>query len=134
MIKYKGGFKYQLCEDAFFQLRLTVKEDIDTDYINIRSEGILTVKKGYAWDGPSGPTIDTKNSMQGSLVHDALYQLMRMKLLSAGFRHIADLELERICVEDGMWKFRAGIWRRMVNLFAKKSSMPDNKRVIYTAP
>ena len=134
MIKYRGGYKYQLHEDAVFQLRLTVKEDIDTHFINLTVDGVLKVRKGYAWDGPSGPTIDTKNSMQGSLVHDALYQLMRMKLLSHGYRFMADMELERICIEDGMRKLRAGIWRRAVNWFAKKSSMPDNKRVIYTAP
>lgn len=69
--------------------------------------GLLTMKKGYAWDGPSGPTIDTKNFMRGSLVHDALYQLMRNGQLAPQWREGADQELRRICREDGMNRFRA---------------------------
>ena len=134
MIRYKGGFKYQLHEDAFFQLRFTISEPILTRYISLSVDGILTIHSGYAWDGPSGPTIDTKNSMQGSLVHDALYQLIRMSLLSPHYRAPADRELERICIEDGMWKIRAKTWRNMVNWFAVKSSLPENKREIFTAP
>jgi len=45
------------------------------------SDGGLLIKAGYSWDGPSGSAIDTKNFMQGSLVHDALYQLLRENIL-----------------------------------------------------
>ena len=62
---------------------------------------------GYAWDGPSGPTFDTPNFMRGSLIHDALYQLMRNGLLREDFREDADKEIKKACLEDGMTRFRA---------------------------
>ena len=37
----------------------------------------LYISKGYSWDGPSGPAIDTPDWIKASLVHDALYQLIR---------------------------------------------------------
>ena len=46
----------------------------------------MIVEKDYAWDGPSGPTIDTSNSMRASLVHDVLYQAMREEGLAYEFR------------------------------------------------
>ena len=59
----------------------------------LNTKGHLIIKRSYAWDGPSGPTIDTKNFMRGSLVHDALYQLMRHEHLSSDeWRAVADLE------------------------------------------
>ncbi len=67
----------------------------------------LWICKGYWWDGPSGPTIDTPDFMRGSLVHDAIYQLMREGKLSKKYRKYADKLLVQICKEDGMaW------WRR----------------------
>src|SRR3990167_5137648 len=68
---------------------------------------LLYIFEGYAWDGPSGPAIDTKNFMVGALVHDALYQLMREKLLDADkWRETVDEELVRLTKEDGMWSLR----------------------------
>ena len=39
--------------------------------------GFLEIEPNYAWDGTSGPVKDTSANMFASLVHDALYQLMR---------------------------------------------------------
>lgn len=52
------GYKYQLMEQYSFDV--AIKEyEIDTPYLSLGNDGILIIKKGYAWDGPSGPTIDT---------------------------------------------------------------------------
>jgi len=48
-------------------------------YLKLDGDGQFEFSKGYAWDGPSGSTVDTLNFMRGSLVHDALYQLIRME-------------------------------------------------------
>lgn len=104
-MKYKGGYKYQIVEDYFHRTDICVKEGILTDFIILDRCGILYIKKGYAWDGPSGPAIDTRNFMRGSLVHDALYQLIR-----EGYnvdRKAADNILYDICLEDGMSYIRA---------------------------
>ena len=134
MITYMGGYKYQLKEDYSVEVNIRPSEDILSAFIMLTTEGILTVKKGYAWDGASGPTIDTKNSMRGSLVHDALYQLMREGLLSIDFRYQADRELKIKCIEDGMWKWRANAWCWAVWNFAKKSATKKHKRKLQTAP
>jgi len=64
--------------------------------------------KGYAPDGPSGPTLDTANFMRGSLVHDTLYQLMREGLLNHNLpREAADRILQSLYREDGMLALRA---------------------------
>jgi hypothetical protein len=84
------------------------------------AKGKLVIYKGYAWDGPSGPTIDTKNFMRGSLVHDAYYQLMREGYIEPGvWRKYADDELRRICIEDGMSRFRAWYVWKAVRAFGK---------------
>ena len=107
------------------------KNDIKTDFIELSIEGILTIKKGYAWDGPSGPTIDTPNFMRGSLVHDALYQLLRYQLIDEEWRDEADEELRRICCEDGMPK----IWARWVYIAVRKwgkvAASPESRKKIH---
>jgi hypothetical protein len=83
------------------------------------------LKKSCAWDGPSGPTIDTKGFMRGSLVHDGLYQLMRDGLLDhEEYRKDADLLLKAICLEDGMSRFRAWYVYHGVRLFAGSAATP----------
>jgi len=115
MITYHNGYKYQLIQD--YQLNLAELHpeqatiwkaaNIVDDFI-ILKQGIITVMRGYAWDGPSGPTIDTKDFMRGSLVHDALYQLIRDGKLDKNiYRIMADECLYRMCLQDGMMKIRA---------------------------
>jgi hypothetical protein len=94
----------------------------------------LIVKQGYAWDGPSGPTIDTKNFMRGSLVHDALYQLCREGFLEKNtYRPIADRLLYDLVREDGMNWFRAKYMYWAVRLAANPMARKQPK-VILTAP
>ncbi len=102
-IFYKAGYKYQLNADYSARLNLKPLKNIKSEYVDLSVDGGLTIKQGYAWDGPSGPTIDTLDFMRGSLVHDALYQLIREGFLTADpYRKLADEELRRICREDGM--------------------------------
>lgn len=134
-VLYKEGYKYQLADDFMIQLEnIYPPVRIDAEYLMLSVEGQLIIKKGYAWDGPSGPTIDTKNTLRGSLVHDALYQLMREELLEEEWRDEADKELRRICRLDGMSWLRAKVWERMVNWFAAKCASPSHKKPVLSAP
>lgn len=65
-IKYTEGYKYQLAEDYVVMTPIVGVEVVDF-YFTLERSGRLTGKKGYAWDGASGPTFDTKNSMSPSL-------------------------------------------------------------------
>lgn len=135
-IVYNGGYKYQLKEDCvFLHTGIIPPAEIKTDYIILDLAGNLTIAKGYAWDGPSGPTIDTLNFMRGSLAHDALYQLMRETLLDHNvYREAADRLLQRLCKEDGMWALRAWWVYQGVHVFGDISADPAGRRPPVKAP
>lgn len=133
-IYYKSGYKYQLCKQYSIQTLIYPATLIMADFISLQPCGLLIIDKGYAWDGASGPTLDTKSSMRGSLVHDALYQLMRLGLIPENNREYADKLLHDICVEDGMNKLRAHIWKDMVESFATSCAKSGTERCIEEAP
>lgn len=128
VIKYKAGYKYQLQEAYVIQLPdAFAGVDSEAPFYALR-DGILVIRKHYAWDGPSGPTIDTKTFMRGSLVHDVLYQMIREGLLSKELKDDADRLLQTICIEDGMSKFRAWYVYQAVKRFGKQP-MLSNKDI-----
>ena len=133
-MKYKSGYKYQLLTTEVFNTAIRPKMEVKTDYISLSSDGILVVGKGYAWDGPSGPTIDTKSFMRGSLAHDALYQFMRMRLLPQRWRIPADKELIKICEKDGMGWIRRWYVEKSLKWFGKSAANPRNQVEIQKAP
>lgn len=133
-IAYRRGYKYQLSETYEVTIpELSGRPPIVTDYISIIN-GSLSIRKGYAWDGPSGPTIDTKDFMRGALIHDALYQLLREGMLPAEDRKVADIVLKRTCIEDGMFFVRANVVYLAVRAFASFAADPANKKPIIHAP
>jgi len=107
MITYRSGYKYQLRNTYKISTGIIPPYELTTRYLTLGTDGKLTIKAGYAWDGASGPAIDTQNFMRGSLVHDALYQLMEDKHLSHDHMEAIDRLLQKLCIEDGMSKMRA---------------------------
>lgn len=136
-ICYKDGYKYQLRETYSLTIKAAPESDITTLFVTLDTQGTLTIQKGYAWDGPSGPTIDTKNFMRGALVHDALYQLMRdcpAQYPKDKYRQQADDLLHAICLEDGMSKLRAWWVHLGVRKFGDPSADPGKLRPPTWAP
>lgn len=133
-IEYRSGYKYQLATGYGVQTNIYSPEAILTEFITLSMNGLLFIKRGYAWDGASGPTIDTKSSMRGSLVHDALCQLMRLGLLGSEWRYAVDRELEIKCLEDGMWRWRARLWFKAVRRVGKFATLPENTKQVHVAP
>ncbi|TCT21199.1 DUF1353 domain-containing protein [Thiobaca trueperi] len=111
-IAYKGGYRYQLQQDLICPaLAPPDGATIRTRFIDLTAEGWLTIRAGYAWDGPSGPTLHSPSFMRGSLIHDALYQLIREGHLPRTHRRAADRLLYDLCRRDGMWAIRAAwVW------------------------
>lgn len=134
MIKYRGGYKYQLAEDYSISVGIRPANDINTTFITLTEGGRLTVKAGYAWDGPSGPAIDCKTNMRGSLAHDAIYQMMREGFLLRENREKADILYRNICKEDGMPSIQAWWHYQGVRKFAASAAHPKNRKPILTAP
>ena len=131
------GYKYQTLEKVAFEThwilprRLPIRSS--NGWIHLTGDGRLTIQRGYCWDGASGPTFDTASTMRPSLVHDALYQLMREGLLPQDFRLPADLCLERIMLSEyrGDWPkwhaFRVRYWVRGLAWFGGPSAELDEE-------
>jgi hypothetical protein len=134
MIRYKGGYKYQLVESYSARIRIKPLDDIDIDFIALTKNGDLTIKKGYAWDGPSGPVRDTKKKMRPSLEHDALCQLGREGLLNPYHMMIADIIFKEHCIANGVAKWRANMYYIGLRKFGKKYRTAGNERKIQEAP
>ena len=136
-ISYKGGYKYQLYEEYSTDIPIKPDEDISSsgNYVVLSKQGRIVIKRGYAWDGPSGPTIDTLNFMRGSLVHDSLYQLMRENKLNRDiYRDPADKLLQEMCKDDGMSSIRAWGVYQAVSKFGGSSADQNNIRPVIKAP
>lgn len=130
-----------------------IRIDLDTTsekkFFVLESNGMLKIKKGYRWDGPTTKPVarpdDYKDVlMNASLVHDVIYDLMRMGKISRedtlippiiwwnhdGFRNrlLADNIFYMIALKDAdaraefwWWTVRFGGWAKT------KQSMPDWK-------
>ena len=138
-IAYRKGYKYQLGKEYLISLPAQVQMTIDLRawprFLRYyREGGYLLVKVGYAWDGPSGPTIDTKTAMRASLEHDVYYQLMRLKILPESFREAADEIYRQRCKEDGMGAFRRWYHFKGLRWGAARAADPKNKKKIIWAP
>ena len=126
-----NGYKYQTTEhmksaiplNLFPGLPKTGAIGTGAAYIVIEfATRTINIKKGYCWDGPSGPTIDTDNFMRGSLFHDAWYQVMREYEFYRQFRDDADKLLRAMCLFDGMSSWRAAWVYWGVKTFGRRAA------------
>ena len=128
-IRYRAGYKYQLTADAGFQTIVQPPDDIEEAF-----NGLLIVRAGYAWDGPSGPIVDTPSAMSASLAHDALYQLMREQLLPRNLQEAADRTFRALCIAACMPGWRAWYSYHALRLFGARNTDPSHDRPVLTAP
>ena len=141
-MKYTSGYKYQLYADEWMHTNIKPSNKIVTEYIELWLDGWMLVKRGYAWDGPSGPTWDTDDTMTASLFHDAAYQLMRMKLLKPAWREWADIWLGKMMFDRaskwqplrGIQYARAKLWTRETIKFAAGAANPKNRKKVLEVP
>lgn len=132
-VAYKSGYKYQLAESYTISIPIH-GISAKTRYITLTPTGELTIKSGYAWDGPSGPTFDTENTIRGSLVHDALYQLIRLGFIPHHLRQKTDQIMHTILLQDGMSRIRAWLWYKGLRIGGRSSTLPSRIKQIKYAP
>ena len=133
MIKYRKGYKYRLEQLYSIQTGITgVNTHVIPGYCALYPTGKLEIAYGYAWDGATG-AIDTGSVMRASLVHDALYQLMRESDLSISYRDAVDDLLWELMREDGVNWLRAWYIYRAVRMFGDVFAQP-NAPTILSAP
>ena len=124
-------YKYELLKD--YKIKVDVKIHINTDFLTVDNKGNMTIKKGYRWDGCSGPSWDgfvfgvlvNKTNMRAGLVHDALYQLMRMERIPLSYRKYADDLFHKILLQDDMTRWRAWCYWKAVRVSCEKYAKPE---------
>ena len=108
--KVPKEWKYYVPKDKCIRLSKQYSDKvIKIKFIELDGRNLI-IKDGYKWDGPSGPTFDTDDAMEGSAAHDALWQLIMEGLIDKKHKRATDRELKIICLRNGMWKWRAGLW------------------------
>ena len=132
-IKYARGYKYQLRENYLVPTRIYPERDIVTELVRLNRDGLMLIRKYFAWDGCSGPTWDDRTNMRGGLVHDANAYLLRAGLLDPCWLPVVNNELRRMMLEDGAHPLRAQYYELAVNLF-DGWAQPESARKILTAP
>ena len=142
-IKYREGYKYQLCEDYQYHTEFRPLKKIEVNgHIILDTDGLLIIRRGYAWDGCSGPTLDTKSNMRAGLIHDSLYQIGRNRdileqqgiFLPYDYREKVDNVFKKILEEDGMNAVRRWTFFHAVRSFAGYAADPKHKKPIIEAP
>ncbi len=137
-MKYRElrGYKYQLAESLSVSVPTLADLTVSARWF-VLEKGLLTIAEGYCWDGASGPTYDSANSMTPSLVHDAGYQMIRAGLIPANRQGDIDYELNRLSRERGMSAIRRLTWFNGLSLFgfnAAKLRKVEPQDNILTAP
>lgn len=80
-------YKYELLEDYEIELDhrfAALKSEYVTCTVT-KNSSTLKISRGYRWDGASGPAVDTMNWAMPSLVHDAMYQVIRLLVKQGRF-------------------------------------------------
>jgi hypothetical protein len=115
-------------------LNITFIERTGGDNGNKQRNYYLVIERGYCWNGPSGPTVDTKSFMRGALLHDVLYQLISEGMLPRSCREAADRILRAVCLDDGMCRPRAFYVYKAVRIFGRKAAQAKPEPPTLQAP
>jgi hypothetical protein len=145
---YKKGYKYWVTRP--YRIKLDIHPSkilyisfktvdlkgniVEIPMVTLNPSGLLIVYPSYVWDGASGPTWDTKNSMIGSLIHDVIYQLIRLGFIDSNYKEYADKILHDLCEADGMYSCRARLWWLAVTLFGRNAIRPSSEHLEEVAP
>jgi len=107
--EYRPRMEYKFLMRAPYALQTNIScsKLVGNEFVTLSPTGLLMMAEGYAWNGASGPAIDTVDFVRGSGTHDALYQLIREGHIGMEHRKAADELLRTIALEDNMWKIRA---------------------------
>jgi len=119
-------YKYRLYQECFFHIPIYL--DIDHELFSLHN-GVLRVNEGYMWDGVSGPTWDSKNTMLGGLLHDVLYQMIRLELIPLKYKTTADMLFKEELRKSGMSSFRAWYYYEAVDKFGASSCVPGDVKI-----
>lgn len=123
MIKYikKKVYKFSLSNGVIYQTDIFPDEIISGRYWSLLPNGELHLAAGYSWDGISGPMPTFKCLISSSLLHDALYQIIREGHILRSNRIKADKMFRDISIEKGCPKILAWLMYFLVRNFGFKA-------------
>lgn len=150
-VSLRTGYAHVTVGVHVFHTLIIPPQEIVTPFICLNRDGWLIISEGYAWDGASGCP-DVALILRASLIHDALYQLIREKHLPYFWRQPADLEFRNAILEDGRFlathspnwlkrktakaaaKVLAETAYLAVQAFGEPSAIPGSSKPVLTFP
>ncbi|RLC38845.1 hypothetical protein DRH27_01295 [Candidatus Falkowbacteria bacterium] len=119
-MKYReiANYKYQLMEELTYPVSWPDSlNPSDDDFVFVK-DGKLILREHYAWDGSTVPAKGLfavvgwnadKFCNKASVIHDALYQLMRAGRLDRNHKNFADRLYRSLCISGGMSRWQADL-------------------------
>ena len=103
----REGVKYSFAAD--FNHKLSYEHAAFVmRYVSCRGK-VMIFKRGYGWDGPSGPAYDNPETIIPSAVHDAFYGHFLEYGCTRRERCLADKEYRSMLVAYGYPRWRAWV-------------------------
>lgn len=147
-VGYRAGMKYQQTGDRATQTPWKGVPSFKRRFSRFDGDtGVLYIFDGFAWNGASGPTIDSDSSIWPSGEHDDFYGAIadgwgadQQASLAAQawqrwvLRRKVDVFFARRLVECGMSKWRAQAWLWGVRKFGASHAEPEGRDELLTAP
>jgi len=126
-MKYQkiNKYKYRLHSAEVCQTPI-LNSPFEHKFFRLDSNGLLTIYEGYMWDGVSGPTWDSRNTMIAGCIHDALYQAIRLEVLPLDYKSIIDDLFHVLLLKENMSELRAGYYYLAVWVFGHYSCVPGS--------
>jgi len=119
-VAYFTGHKYILTEDYSHRLSFNTGARVASGLIELEGD-ILFLRTGFGRDGTYGPAVDTKDVRRASAVHDAVWDLMKARLLDSELKEDVDREFATILEADGMPSFRRWYLHKAVSNYGSVS-------------
>ena len=141
LLEYRDirSYRFRIDRDWSFDtgitgvLRRTAESGPGSDgraFVALRPDGLLRLRAGYSWDGPTFYPGHPRRLVRGSLVHDALYQLIRDEHFGSMRREVAeraDRLMLQIFLEDGTPQRHARRLYRTVRRFGRCYELPCSR-------
>ena len=134
-MRYKSGYRYISQESFVVNVGSDLHAPTTAKFASIVAES-LCIMPGYAWDGASFILFTWFGTptrwLVPSLVHDALYQMIREGLLDRQYREAVDRLFRAMLIERGVWRLVA--WAayyavRVFGNFAVRKTNPVREAV-----
>lgn len=124
----EGNWKFQLYQDTAIQTNW-YGWLVSHPYFDLRPEGLLVVRAGYAWDGASDGLPDTRATLAASLPHDVGAQMQRLGLVShpKRFKLLNDRWYRKMLLRNGAYRWWAWVqYKAIRSRFADSSVKPTS--------